>query len=322
MGRLTSTAVLVAALLVGCGGRTVVVTPRAAIAPEVMAQLRGDPGGATRDLFWSVGGRRYAPSPDAVYSLKAMDDTGFSVSYDVVDPSGLEWSAKIGPEAQTEVVVSRISWGLGYHQPPVYYLPSWRLRVGERAPTLASEARFRPKLPELDRLKRSWSWAHNPFSGSPELKGLLVVLLLLNSTDLKDSNNSIYRLREPWEGASTWYVVRDLGASLGETGKLVPRRNWLGGFEREAFITAVSGPRIAFDYAGPHQELLTMIGPDDVRWAADALSQITDAQWRDAFRAGNYAPEQASRYLRRIKDKIADGLALRVDRRAVVDDTH
>ncbi len=58
----------------------------------------------------------------------------------------------------------------------------------------------------------------------------------------------------PWPSAgvrppSTWYVVRDLGAALGETGKVYPRRNWLDGFEREAFITAVE-PRIEFDYGG------------------------------------------------------------------------
>ena len=57
-------------------------------------------------------------------------------------PTACEWSAKIGPEAQTEVVVSRILWGLGYHQPPIYYLPSWTL---DRAATDA--ARERSALP-------------------------------------------------------------------------------------------------------------------------------------------------------------------------------
>lgn len=320
MRRATSAAVFIAATAAACGGRTVVVTPRGPIAPAVIAELRVDPGPAPRDLFWGVGGRRYAPPPEAVYRFKAKDDAGFSISFDAVDPGGLEWSAKIGPEAQTEVVVSRVLWGLGYHQPPVYYLPSWRLRAGDRAPTLESEARFRPKLPHLERLAQAWSWADNPFSGSRELKGLLVVLLMLNSTDLKDSNNSIYVPQERWDGASRWYVVRDLGAALGETGKLYPRRNWLEGFEREAFITAIAGSRIEFDYGGLHQELLAMIGPEDVRWAARQMARLTDAQWHDAFRAGNYAPHQADRYIRRIKEKIADGLALRVDRRALDDD--
>ncbi len=62
-----------------------------------------------------------------------------------------------------------------------------------------------------------------------------------------------------------------------------------------------------------------MIEPGDVQWAARELSRLTDAQWRDAFRAGNYAPPQAERFIRRIKEKIADGLALRVDRRVEED---
>jgi hypothetical protein len=315
--------VLVASLAVACGGRSVVVTPRAPLTAAQIAELRTDPGQSPRDLFWGVGGRRYAPPADAAYTLVGKDTTGFSVSYDVASPDGIEWSAKIGPEAQTEVVVSRIVWGLGYHQPPVYYLPSWTLGDKNEG-RKESEARFRPKLTELERLPDAWSWADNPFSGTPELKGLLVILLILNSTDLKDDNNSIYEVTTPAEApamtAGRWFVVRDLGAALGETGKLYPRRNWLDGFEEQAFITAVSESRVEFDYDGRHQDLLTMIGPADVRWAARELSRLTDAQWGDAFRAGNYAAPQAGRYITRIKEKIADGLALRVDRRAVTDD--
>jgi hypothetical protein len=120
--------------------------------------------------------------------------------------------------------------------------------------------------------------------------------------------------------AARWFLVRDLGAALGETGKLFPRRNWLEGFEQQAFITGISATRVEFDYSGRHQELLTMIGPGDVQWAARQMARLTDGQWRDAFRAGNYAAPQAERYIQRIKEKIADGLALRVDRRAIADD--
>jgi hypothetical protein len=314
--RATSTAVLLAWVAVACGGRTVIVTPRGPATPEVTAQLRVDPGDQPRDLFWGVGGKKYAPPPDATYMLKAKDETGFSVSYDVIGPDGLEWSAKIGPEAQTEVVLSRILWGLGYHQPPTYYLPSWHLGTGNGEPTIVSESRFRPKLPNLVRAQEVWSWADNRFSGTRELKGLLVVLLMLNSTDLKDSNNSVYNPMQPWDGAMQWYVVRDLGAALGVTGKLFPRRNWIDGFERERFIERIAGSRIDFDYGGRHQELLSMIGPEDVQWAATQMERLTDQQWRDAFRAANYTGPIAERYIRRIKEKIADGRALRVDRRS------
>ncbi len=312
-------ALVVLAFSAGCGGRTVVVTPRQAVTPAMRAQLRVDPGATRRDMFLGVGGRQYVPPANAPFTLVGKDETGFSVSYDVTSADGIEWSAKIGPEAQTEVLLSRVLWGLGYHQPPVYYVPSWKLDTGEGEPITISEARFRPKLARLDRSDELWSWADNPFSGTQELKGLLVILLMLNSSDLKDDNNSIYDVKEPWDGASRWYVVRDLGASLGETGKLFPRRNWFEGFEREPFITAVNGSTLTFGYTGRHQELLSMITPDDVKWAAGQLGRLTDAQWRDAFRAANYAPASAGRFLARIKEKLVDGLALRVDRRAVND---
>ena len=315
MPRAISSVLVVVAFSVACGGRTVVVTPRGAVPAGILSQFWIDPGAEARDLFLGVGGQRYAPPSDAAFVQKAKDETGFSVSYDVVDPGGLEWSAKIGPEAQTEVVVSRILWGLGYHQPPIYYLPSWQVRDGEGEPAKVSEARFRPKLPNLERARDIWTWADNPFSGTRELKGLLVIMLMLNSTDLKDSNNSVYQPSELWDGASRWYVVRDVGAALGETGKLFPRRNWLEGFERQSFLTKITNTGVEFDYDGRHQELLTMIGHDDVRWAATRMSRLSDAQWRDAFRAGNYGAPQAERYIQRIKEKIADGLAVRVDRR-------
>jgi hypothetical protein len=313
--RATWTVAVLASFAAACGGRTVVVTPRGPVPPEVMAELRVDPRDQPRDLFWGVGGQKYAPQSDAIYKLKARDDTGFSVSYDVVGPDGIEWSAKIGSEAQTEVVLSRILWGLGYHQPPVYYLPSWELDHGGGEKTRISEARFRPKLPNLNRLAETWSWADNSFSGTRELKGLLVILLMLNSTDLKDSNNSIYDLAQEWDGATRWYVVRDLGAALGETGKLYPHRNWIDGFERESFITRIEGSMIEFAYGGRHRELLSMITPDDIQWAAAQLDKLTDEQWHDAFRAGNYAAPVAERYIQRIKEKIADGMAVRIDRR-------
>ena len=140
---------------------------------------------------------------------------------------------------------------------------------------------------------------------------MLVVLLMLNSTDLKDDNNSIYDLKEPWDGAQRWFVVRDLGAALGETGKLYPRRNWLEGFEKSGFITRVTETRVEFDYHGRHRNLLTMIAPDDVRWAASRLQRLTAKQWSEAFRSANYSDPIARRFICRIKQKIDDGMALR-----------
>ena len=293
-----------------CGGAIAIQPPAQPPTANAIKQLWVDPGSEPRDLFWGIGGQKNAPKPDAIYPLKELDAAGFSTKYVVKGPDGTEWNAKIGPEAQTEVVLSRILWGLGFHQEPIYYLPSWTMEEKGVKSTI-SEARFRPKLKEFERLDEYWWWQQNPFVGTRELSGLLVVMLMFNSTDLKNDNNSFYAFKEPVEGATRWFVVRDLGAALGETGKLYPKRNCLECFERHGFITAVNGDRIEFDYSGRHQELVSMIRPADVRWAAERMARLTDAQWHDAFRAANYADADAQRFIDRLKEKIDDAFALR-----------
>jgi hypothetical protein len=309
-----STVLLVAACI-GCGATTrVVELPDTPPSPQQMAELWVDPGPRPRELFYGIGGRELAPSKAAEYRFKGKDELGFSVSYDVLDPDGIEWSAKIGPEAQTEVVVSRLLWGLGYHQPPLHYLPSWNLVQEGGEIRKESEARFRPKLERLDRLEDYWSWKENPFIGTRPFNGLLVILLMLNSTDLKDDNNSIYevkgRIRAATPDVRRWFVVRDLGAALGETGKLFPRRNWIEGFEEEEFIEGVKDGRIEFAFTGRHRELLRMITPADLRWAATRLQGLTEQQWHDAFRAANYTDALRDRYIRKIRQKIEQALAV------------
>lgn len=310
MVRVTSAVVAIALGAAACGGAIAIKPPEHPPSSDEIRQLWVDPGREPRDLFWGIGGQKYAPKPDAVYKMKERDTTGFSTKYEVEDPDGVEWSAKLGPEAQTEVVLSRILWGLGYHQQPIYYLPSWTIeRDGTKSKE--SEARFRPKVKEFERLDEYWWWQQNPFVGTRELNGLLVALLMFNSTDLKNDNNSLYKFKEPVEGAKTWFVVRDLGAALGETGKMYPNRNCLECFEQHGFITAVRDGHVEFDYVGRHEELLSMIRPADVRWAAERLQTLTDKQWHDAFRAANYAEGDADRFIRKLKEKIDDGLALR-----------
>jgi hypothetical protein len=293
-----------------CGGAITIQPPAQPPTPDAIKQLWVDPGREPRDLFWGIGGQKYAPKPDVIYTFKERDPAGFSTKYIVKDPDGNEWNAKIGPEAQTEVLLSRILWGLGFHQQPIYYLPSWTMADKGMKSTI-SEARFRPKLKEFERLDEYWWWQQNPLVGTRELSGLLVVLLMFNSTDLKNDNNSTYAFKEPVEGAMRWFVVRDLGAALGDTGKLYPKRNCLACFERHGFITAINGDRVEFDYAGRHQELMSMIRPADVRWAAEHMARLTDKQWHDAFRAANYADADAQRFINKLKEKIDDAFALR-----------
>jgi hypothetical protein len=114
---------------------------------------------------------------------------------------------------------------------------SQRTEVTE-ARTDVPGGRFRLSLPELKNLGE-WKWMDNPFVDTIPYYGLLVILLMFNSSDLKDSNNSLYEYR-PAEGnpPQRWFVVRDIGTALGSTARLAPVRGDPDVFERLGFINA------------------------------------------------------------------------------------
>src|SRR5687767_4814838 len=212
---------------------------RTVVTPTELAEFWVEPG-TGRDLFNGVGGDAPKPVAGAAYQVEERDPRGFSITYRVTDSRGSEWNVKIGPEAQTEVVSSRIVWALGYQQVPSYFVERWNAVTKGKSQTLGG-GRFRPRPRDMGlESKGIWSWQQNPFVGTRQYNGLLVLMMILNSTDLKNENNELYELRDgPREQARNWYVVKDLGATLGETGRFDPRRGYLDGFEREAFITGI-----------------------------------------------------------------------------------
>jgi hypothetical protein len=277
-----------------------------------IAELWIDPGPTPRNLFDGPDGvpAGQRPAVDARFDVVSKDVAGFSITYKVKDAAGREWNVKIGPEAQTEVVASRIVWGAGFHEVPSYFVERWIAVENAKGAQLGG-ARFRPDNMKL-KSRGIWSWRQNPFVNTQPYRGLLALMMVLNSTDLKDDNNTLYDVvGPPREGAARWYVVKDLGASLGETGKMDPRRGYIDGFEKEPFVTGVKDSRVQFGFRGRHQELLDQVRVEDVRWICERLQKLTERQLHDAFRAGNYSEEIATRYIARIRQKIEEGLALR-----------
>jgi hypothetical protein len=265
-----------------------------------------------RDLFVGVGGEKLAPDPAARYTVIEIKRSGFSRGYTLTDPQDHEWSAKFPPEAQTEVTASRILWGIGYHQPPIYYLPEWNA-ANAPSPNPQLPARFRQKDPDLHGLKAGepWSYYHNPYVGTREMNGLLALQAMLGNSDLKDAQNVLYTLTETFEGARRWYVARDLGQSFGRTGAIDAPRGDPDVFEETPFIKGVRAGRVEFHYRGRHRVLFENIRASDVRWVCGRLKQLTDDQWADAFRAGGFPKPIADRFIRRMKQKIDEGLALK-----------
>ena len=278
--------------------------------PNQLAELWSAPEPG-RDLFWGVGGRRLAPDPSATYKVIETKHGGFSMGMTVVGPGDRRWSVKLPPEATTEVVASRLLWAVGYHQPPIYYVGSWNAEDAS-SPNPQLPGRFRESKPDLHGLNADgiWSYYRNPFVGSREMNGLLVLQVMLCNSDLKDEQNALYKLKEPLEGASRWYVARDLGLAFGRTGVFYPPRGDVKVFEETPFIKGMAGRFVRFEWRGRHGVLIDHMTVEDVRWICEKLQALTDQQWQDAFRAGGYAPELANRFIRRFKQKIDEGLAL------------
>ena len=259
----------------------------------------------SRDLLYGRGGKALVPSPTIPFEFKGIDTVGYSTGYDVLDPQGRKWDVKTGDEGQTEVVANRILWAAGYRQPIVYFVPEWTLKGGPVAKPKAGRFRYGHD----HKSGGDWSWTENPFSGTREFKGLVIVNLLLNNWDIKTTNNRIYQMAEGVT-PSRWFVAQDIGASLGKTAWPVGNRNNVAGFESQHFVLGVENGRVQFDYQARHRELLENISPDDVVWVCRILNRISDQQWNDAFGGSGFPKVTADRYVRKFKSKIQEGLAL------------
>jgi hypothetical protein len=299
------------AVSASCRSQAVKATPANPPPADQLVQfwVPPEPG---RDLFYGVGGRRLAPDPAAKYTVIEIKRGGYSRGYTLEDPKGREWSAKFPPEAGTEIIASRLFWGVGYHQPPIYLLRDWTAAKAT-SPNPQLPARFREKDPDLNGLEAgdSWSYYTNPFVGTRQMNGLIVLQAMLGNSDLKETQNVIYTLKKATEGATRWYVARDLGHTFGRTGVLDAPRGDIDVFEKTPFILGVDNGHVKFEWRGRHRELLDNIRPADVRWICEQLDRLTDEQWRDAFRAGGVEGEIAQRFIRRMKQKISEGLALK-----------
>ena len=269
-------------------------------------ELWQDPGDlAARDLRWGRGGKALHPSPEVEYEFKAIDAVGYSAGYDIVDPQGRKWDVKTGDEGQPEVVASRLLWAIGYHQPILYFVPEWKLKNGPVPKPLGGRFRLSSDHDGIG----EWSWSDNPFKGTRELKGLILANLLINNWDLKSSNNKVYSVPTP-AGPQRWFVVQDIGASLGKTGWPVGNRNRVEDYERQNFVVGVENGRVQFDYQARHRELLADISSGDVVWIAQLFARITDQQLADAFLAAAIPAATSERYIRKLKSKSQEGLSL------------
>jgi len=260
----------------------------------------------SRDLFHGPGGTAMRPDLRRITFIKE-EKGGYSKKYRVRDGAGREWVVKIGKEAQSETSAVRLLYGLGYLTEVNYLVP----RVTIPGKGTFSNVRFEARP---DNLKRAgeWKWKQNPFVGTPQLQGLKIMMALINNWDLKDSNNVILK-----DGNELHYAISDLGATFGHASttpilwRITRSRNNPSKYAKSDFFEKVKGNRVVLHFGGKNRGLMKDISIQDAQWIATLLSQLSDAQIRDAFRAANYTPGQINLLAGEVRERTNELLSLR-----------
>jgi hypothetical protein len=256
----------------------------------------------SRNLFLGPGGESNKPDLSKVTFVEKKTG-GYSTKYRVLDGSGNEWVVKVGKEAQSDTVASRLVWAIGYPAEISYLVPRVTIeKLGE-----LENARFEARPKDIDRAG-IWSWDKNPFIGTKEFQGLKVLMLLINNWDIKDDNNKILVAEDKETGEAEFhYAVSDLGGTLGKTGGFASRtRNKPSDFLKSKFIERVERGRVIFNYNGKRQDLFRDITVEQARWVGELMSRLSEQQIRDALRAANYDSQEAGILERALAERIND----------------
>ena len=302
-------------------------------------------GSLAKPIIWRSPGNisrlnlRYGPgspelAPVEPFTFVKEDKSGESPKFVVRDARGDKWKVKLGPEAQSETVSTRLVWAVGYFAEEAYYFDEVRVNS---LPTLsrgreyvAGEvvhgARFEPQRPTMVS-GSTWDWRKNPFDGTRELSGLKVLMILLNNFDARSDNNRVIYINCA-RGKEARYYVTDLGATLGRAGGLGGTRtkNDLTDFLSTKFVRGVDARDgvVEFDYDTRPRGLghLSVLHPfyyrhevnkekamrgipiAHARWIGSLLNQLSNEQLRDAFRAAGYSEGVQESYVAALRERI------------------
>ncbi len=268
----------------------------------------------SRNLFYGPGGAK--DEPHGPFTFLKEDLKGTNPKFTVRDRDGVKWTVKLGVEARSETVASRLIWAAGYFTTEDYlvrvlrveHMPA-RLTRGQEliAPGGSMhDARLKRSLEGFEKIG-DWEWRHVPFAGTREWNGLRVMMALVNNWDLKDDNNAVYE-RKSGGRTTRIFLVSDLGSTFGTSGNGFTRhaKGNLHAYSRSKFILSATPEYV--DFAAPGRpDLLNPrnliyffsnwrhvawvgkhIPREDARWIGKLLAQLSPAQIRDAFRAGGY----------------------------------
>ena len=213
---------------------------------------------AELDLHDGMGSEEEMPKPP--FQFKEEDTTGTNPKIKIVDANGVKWNIKFDEEVHAEIAASRIVWACGYNVEESYFLPSGQVsgvtglsRAGKFVGRNGSFTKglFEKRPDDVARRKDPWLWGSNPFSGSKEMSGLIMVNVLLANWDAKDSNNAILGKYDDDGNVKEWYTVADWGGSFGKMGGFTSHSKWdLEKFGKQPLLDGVSGHSVKLNYSG------------------------------------------------------------------------
>jgi hypothetical protein len=281
-----------------------------------------DPGPiASRDLFWGTGSADRAPK--APFTFIAEDVTGTNPKVRVKDANDVEWSVKFaGTEAyknevHAEVAATRLVWALGYLVEENYFVESGKIekigalkRAGEAIAADGSFklARFERKDPSMKDTELTWSFKANPFVGTRELSGIMILTAALHHWDLKSDNTAIVQVRR--QGAlEAWYLFSDLGSTFGKMESLPRvisgRDRWnLEAYRKEPLVESVKDGKVYLNHDGTKE--VEAVPLEHARWFANLAAQLTPDQVRRAFEAAGASVAERDGFSARFLEKIRE----------------
>jgi hypothetical protein len=228
---------------------------------------------------------------------------GNNLKYRIKDGSGRVWVAKIADESRPEVAAARLLWGIGYKTEINYLAPRLTIPTKGSYNNVSLEAR-----PANVKRGERWDWNENPFVGTKELKGLKIMMAMINNWDIKADNTAILTA-----GNQRQYIISDLGSSFGKlpisSGFLVNRigrsvdrpdqfagSKFINGVDEDGFVDLA--------YNSKHSGVMDDITVEDARWLARLLGQLSDRQFNDAFRAANYSASERRTLVNTLRGRI------------------
>jgi hypothetical protein len=276
---------------------------------------------ASRDLYWGSGSENRAPR--APFTFISEDVSGTNPKVRVRDANDVEWSVKFAGtephknEVHAEVAATRLVWALGYLVEENYFVPQGRIeKVGalKRAAAVVAadgsfqRARFEREDPSMKDTEHTWSFKANPFRGTQELSGVMILSAALHHWDLKHDNTAIVQVRRQ-DRLEAWYLFSDLGSTFGKMEALPRvlsgRDRWnLEAYRAEPLVDRVSDGKVYLNHDGTAE--IDPVPLEHARWFASLAAQLSPDQVRRAFEAAGASAEERDGFTARFLEKLQE----------------